>query len=152
MQAGGGYNKSIEGMVSQKLSAATKGKPRASGFTGGAAHNHLPLYLHKELTDALGNMGESESLGRWSDFITPEETNFEALCRLSRLYMVTAIDFLEDKFGPGAIKMLAFSDFVFKPGDRVKCRSGVKACEFMVPQPEVGLKAVFGDTVDGLST
>jgi hypothetical protein len=87
MQAGGGYNKSIEGMASLKLSATTKGKLRASGFTGGAAHNHLPFYLHKELTDALGRMGESESLGRWSDFITPEETNFEALCRLSRLYM-----------------------------------------------------------------
>jgi hypothetical protein len=26
MQVGGGYNKSIEGMASQKLSAATKGK------------------------------------------------------------------------------------------------------------------------------
>jgi hypothetical protein len=92
MQAGGGYNNSIEGMVSQKLSAATKGKLRASGCTGGAAHNHLPFYLHKELTDALGKMGESESMGRWSDFITPEETNFEALCRLSRLYMVAVID------------------------------------------------------------
>jgi hypothetical protein len=30
MQAGGGYNKSIEGMASQELSAATKGKLRAS--------------------------------------------------------------------------------------------------------------------------
>jgi hypothetical protein len=64
MQAGGGYNKSIEGMASQKLSAATKGKRRASGFTGGAVHNHLPFYLHKELTDALGRIGESETLGR----------------------------------------------------------------------------------------
>jgi hypothetical protein len=59
-----------------------------SGHTDGAAHNHLPFYLHKDLTDALGKLGGSESLGRWSDFITPEETNFEALCRLSRLYMV----------------------------------------------------------------
>ena len=52
----------------------------------------------------------------------------------------------EDKFGPGAIKMLAFSDFVFKPGDGVKCNSGVKACVFMVPH-RVGLKAVFGNNV-----
>jgi hypothetical protein len=64
--------------------------------------------------------------------------------------MVTVIDFLEDKFGPGTIKVLAFSDFVFKPGDRVKCKSGVKACEFMVPH-RVGLKAVFGDTAGGWS-
>jgi hypothetical protein len=83
MQAGGGYNNSIEGMaMMQKLSAATKGKLRASGHTDGAAHNHLPFYLHKELTGALGHLGESESLGRWSDFIKPQETNFEALCRL----------------------------------------------------------------------
>jgi hypothetical protein len=47
--------------------------------------------------------------------------------------------------------MLAFSDFVFKPGDGVKCNSGVKACVFMVPH-RVGLKAVFGDTVGGLIT
>ena len=60
------------------------------------------------------------------------------------------IDFLGDKFGPSAIKMLAFSDFVFKPGHGVKCKSGVKVCEFMVPH-RVGLKAVFGNTVvDGL--
>jgi hypothetical protein len=62
------------------------------------------------------------------------------------LYMVAVIDLLEDKFGPGAIKMLAFSDFVFKSGDRVKCKSGIKAREFMAPH-RVGLKAVFGNTV-----
>jgi hypothetical protein len=62
------------------------------------------------------------------------------------LYMVAVIDFLKDKFGPGAIKMLAFSDFVFKPGDGVKCKYGIKACDFMVPH-RVGLKAVFGNTV-----
>jgi hypothetical protein len=37
MQAGGGYNKSIEGMAMQKMSAATKSKPRASGMTDGDA-------------------------------------------------------------------------------------------------------------------
>jgi hypothetical protein len=38
----------------QKLCAATKGKLRASGMIDGAAHNHLPFYLHnKELTDTL---------------------------------------------------------------------------------------------------
>ena len=73
-----------------------------------------------------------------SDFINPQETNFEALCRLSRLYMVAVIDFLEDKFGPGAIKMLAFSDFVFKPGDRVKCKNGIKVCDFMDGSPQGG--------------
>jgi hypothetical protein len=62
------------------------------------------------------------------------------------LYMVAVIDFLEDRFGSGAIKMLAFSDFVFKLGDKVHCRSGVKVCEFMVPH-RAGLKAVFGNTV-----
>jgi hypothetical protein len=65
MQAGGGYNKSIEGMAMQYAEAecrSTKGKLRASGYTDGAAHNHLPFYLHKELTDALGHLGESESL------------------------------------------------------------------------------------------
>jgi hypothetical protein len=87
MQASGGYKKSIEGMASQKLCAAIKGKLRSSGMIDGAAHNHLPFYLHKELTDVLGCLGESQSLGRWSDFIEPEETNFEALCRLSRLYI-----------------------------------------------------------------
>jgi hypothetical protein len=67
----------------------------------------------------LAQLGESESLGRWSDSIEPEEANFEALRRLSRLYMVTVIDFLEDRFGAGAIniKMLAFPDFVFKLED-----------------------------------
>jgi hypothetical protein len=56
--------------------------------------------------------------------------NFEALCRLSKLYMVAVIGFLEDRFGPGAIKMPAFSDFVFKLGDAVICRSGsgIKVC------------------------
>jgi hypothetical protein len=52
-----------------------------------------------------------------SDSIKPQETNFEALRCLSRPYMVTVIDFLEDRFGHGAIKVLALSDFVFKPGD-----------------------------------
>jgi hypothetical protein len=66
--------------------------------------------------------------------------------------VVAVIDFLEDKLGPGAIKMLAFSDFVFKPGDRVKCKIGFRACEFMVPhRPQGGAQGeVFGDTVDGL--
>jgi hypothetical protein len=63
MQAGGGYSKSIEGMASQKLSAATKGKLRAAGHTNGAAHNHLPFYFHKDLIEALGKLGGSESLG-----------------------------------------------------------------------------------------
>ena len=49
MQAGGGYNKSIEGMVSQKLSAATKGKLRASGFTGGAATTTCPFTYTRSL-------------------------------------------------------------------------------------------------------
>ena len=62
------------------------------------------------------------------------------------LYVVTVIDFLEDRFGPGAVKMVAFSDFVFKRGDQVHCESGVKTCEFMVPH-RVGLKAVFGNNV-----
>jgi hypothetical protein len=66
--------------------------------------------LHKELTDALAQLGGSEPLGSWSDFITPEETNFEALYRLTRLYMVAVIDFLEDKFESGVIKVLAFPD------------------------------------------
>ena len=59
--------------------------------------------------------------------------------------MVAVIDFLEDKFGSDAIKMLAFSDFVFKPGDTVNCKSGFKVCKFILPH-RVGLKAVFGDT------
>ena len=117
MQAGGGYSKSIEGVAMQKLCAATKGKLRSSGMIDGAVHSHLPFYLHKELTVQLANLGESESLGMWSDFIEPEETNFETLRRLSRLYMVAVIDFLEDRFGAGAIKMLAFPDFVFKLED-----------------------------------
>jgi hypothetical protein len=29
--------------------------------------------------------------------------------------------------------MLAFSDFVFKLGDRFKCKSGFKVYKFMVP-------------------
>ena len=146
LQAKGGYSKSIEGMASQKLCAATKGKLRASGHNDGAAHNHLPFYVHKDITTLLGSLGECESLGRWSDWIKPQETNFQALCRLHMLYMVTVIDFLEDRFGPGAVKMVAFSDFVFKRGDQVHCESGVKTCEFMVPH-RVGLKAVFGNTV-----
>ena len=81
-----------------------------------------------------------------SDFINPQETNFEALCRLSRLYMVAVIDFLEDRFGAGAIKMLAFPDFVFKLEDSSKCKSGFKVCKFMVPH-RAGLKAVFGNNV-----
>jgi hypothetical protein len=32
MQAGGGYNKSIEGMAMQKMSAATKSKLRAQSL------------------------------------------------------------------------------------------------------------------------
>ena len=56
------------------------------------------------------------------------------------------IGFLEDRFGAGAIKMLEFSDFVFKLGDSFKCRSGFKVCKFMVPH-RVGLKAVFGNNV-----
>jgi hypothetical protein len=151
MQAGGGYSKSIEGVAMQKLCAATKGKLRSSGMIDGAVHSHLPFYLHKELTVQLANLGESESLGMWSDFIEPEETNFEALRRLSSLYMVTVIDFLEDRFGAGAIKVLAYSDFVFKLEDSLKCKSGFKVCKFMVPH-RVGLKAVFGDTaVDNLA-
>ena len=47
--------------------------------------------------------------------------------------MVAVIGFLEDRFGAGAIKMLAFSDFVFKPGDTVQCKSGFRVYEFMVP-------------------
>jgi hypothetical protein len=35
--------------------------------------------------------------------------------------MVAVIDFLEDKFGSGTIKMLAFSDFVFKFEGSSKC-------------------------------
>jgi hypothetical protein len=47
--------------------------------------------------------------------------------------------------------MLAFSDFVFRPGNSSKCRSGFKVCKFMVLH-RVGLKAVFGDTaVDNLA-
>jgi hypothetical protein len=70
---------------------------------------------------------------------------------LSRLYVVAVIDFLEDRFGAGAIKMLALSDFVFKLEDRFKCKSGFKVCKFMVPHG-VGLKVVFGDTaVDNLA-
>jgi hypothetical protein len=48
--------------------------------------------------------------------------------------------------------MLAFSDFVFKLGDILQCKSGVEVCElFMVPH-RVGLKAVFGETaVDNLA-
>jgi hypothetical protein len=65
--------------------------------------------------------------------------------------MVAVIGFLEDRFGAGAIKMLAFSDFVFKLEDSSKCKSEVKVCKFMVPH-RVGLKAVFGDTaVDNLA-
>jgi hypothetical protein len=79
--------------------------------------HHLPFQLHKELTVQLAALGESESRGSWLDFITPEETNFEALCRLSRLYMVVVIDFLEDKFGHGAIKVLTFPGFAFKAED-----------------------------------
>jgi hypothetical protein len=60
--------------------------------------------------------------------------------------MVAVISFLEDRFGSGAIKMLAFSDFVFKRGDRLQCKSGVRMCEFMVPH-RVGLKAVLGNAV-----
>jgi hypothetical protein len=60
--------------------------------------------------------------------------------------MVAVIDFLEDRLGSGAIKMLAFPDFVFKLGDRLQCKSGFKVCEFMVPH-RVGLKAVFGNAV-----
>ena len=52
--------------------------------------------------------------------------------------MVAVIDFLEDRFGAGAIKMLAFPDFVFKPGGSSKCKSGFKVCKFMVPH-RVGL-------------
>jgi hypothetical protein len=61
---------------------------------------------------------------------------------------VAVVVFLEDRFGPGAIKMLAFSDFVFKPGDGVQCKSGFKVCEFMVLH-RMGLKLVLGDTVVG---
>jgi hypothetical protein len=39
--------------------------------------------------------------------------------------MVTVIGFLEGKFGSGTIKMLAFSDFVFKFEDSSKCKSGI---------------------------
>jgi hypothetical protein len=102
MQSRGGYSKSIEGMAMEKMCAATKGKLRTSGHTGGAAHKHLPFHLHKALIGALADMGGCESLGRWSDFIKPQETNFEALCRLSMLYMVAVIDFLEDRFGSGS--------------------------------------------------
>jgi hypothetical protein len=58
-----------KGMASHKQ----KGKPRAPRHTDGAAHNHLPFYLHEELTDALAQLGGSESLGRWPDFITPDQ-------------------------------------------------------------------------------
>jgi hypothetical protein len=80
--------------ILQKLCAATKGKLRGSGMIDGAVHSHLPFYLHKELTDVLAQLGENESLGRWSDFIKPEETNFEALRRLSRLYIHGGGDWL----------------------------------------------------------
>jgi hypothetical protein len=47
--------------------------------------------------------------------------------------------------------MLAFSDFVFKLEESIKCKSGFKVCKFMVPH-RVGLKAVFGETaVDNLA-
>jgi hypothetical protein len=66
--------------------------------------------------------------------------------------MVAVIGFLEDTFGAGATKMLAFSDFVFKLEESIKCKSGFKVCKFMVPH-RVGLKAVlFGETaVDNLA-
>jgi hypothetical protein len=43
------------------------------------------------------------------------------------------------------MKMLAFSDFVFKPGDSFKCKSGFKVCKFMVLH-RAGLKAVRSGT------
>jgi hypothetical protein len=69
---------------------------QAARAAEGAVPDSFVFYFHKELTDTIANLGGSESLGSWSDFIKPEETNFEALCRLSRgLYMVAVIDFLE---------------------------------------------------------
>jgi hypothetical protein len=38
------------------------------------------------------------------------------------------------------------SAVVFKLGDRLQCKSGIRVCKFVVPH-RAGLKAVFGNTV-----
>jgi hypothetical protein len=68
--------------------------------------------------------------------------------------MVTAIGFLEDRSGPGALSRCLYSltlcsNLEIEHSARVHL---IKVCGFMVPH-RVGLKVVFGDTVvDSLIT
>jgi hypothetical protein len=60
-----------------------------------------------------GSSTKTKRAKRWSLLLLhPQHRNFEAQCRLSKLYIVVAvvvIGFLEGTYGPGATKMLSFS-------------------------------------------